>query len=85
MYDNHYWQLADGRIWASGKAAYVPADDAAYLAWLAEGNAPSRAPDESGAVSEQGLREALLFYRLPWATCPGRKSAAPRSSPASTP
>jgi hypothetical protein len=62
---NNFWQLADGRIWSGARAAYVPEDDADYTAWLAADNMPSRAPDVSGAVSEQGLREALRFYELP--------------------
>jgi hypothetical protein len=67
MFDlyNNYWQLGDGRIWSSAKAAFVPADDVDYIAWLSQDNTPSRAPDENGAVSEQGLREALRFYGLP--------------------
>jgi hypothetical protein len=49
MFDlhNNYWQLADGRIWSSAKAAFVPADDVDYIAWLSQDNTPSRAPDEN--------------------------------------
>jgi hypothetical protein len=68
MFDlhNNYWILSDGRIWSSARAVYVPDDDADYLAWLTfDDNKPSRAPDEQGAVSETGLREALRFYGLP--------------------
>jgi hypothetical protein len=61
---NHYWQLADGRIWSSSRTAFVPANDPVYVSWLAQDNAPTRAPDESGQVSEQGLRDALRFYGL---------------------
>jgi hypothetical protein len=64
-YRDYYWRIDDGRIWSSAKTAYVAADDADYLAWLDVGNAPGRALDESGAVSAQGLREALRFYGLP--------------------
>jgi len=63
--DNWYWRLADGRIWSSERAAFVPEDSAAFLAWTADGTTPSEAPDASGEASARGLREALAYYGLP--------------------
>ena len=70
--NNWYWQLADGRIWSTKAAAFVPDDGAAINAgvqeWLrAQGLAsiPESPKDESGNCSEEGLREALIFYGLP--------------------
>lgn len=38
-----YWIVGDDdtRAYASARAAFVPADDAAYAAWRASGNAPT--------------------------------------------
>jgi len=41
---NWYWAVGGSasQVWASAAAAYVPASDATYAAWLAAGNAPTQ-------------------------------------------
>jgi hypothetical protein len=50
-----YWIVAgdEMRVWSSAAVAYVPATDAGYTAWLAEGNMATR------IVSEAELQEVL--------------------------
>ena len=61
-----YWQLADRRIWSTKTAAFVP-EKAAQVWAEAQGmeRLPASPVDESGEHSEQGLRDALVFYGLP--------------------
>lgn len=40
----------ESRVWSGKAAAYVPADDADYAAWLSAGNVPSRILNESELV-----------------------------------
>ena len=67
---NWYWQLNDGRIWSTVAADFVEDGElnAEVLNWLsAQGldKVPASPVDEAGEHSEQGLREALIFYGLP--------------------
>lgn len=59
-----YYILDDGRVWCVAAAAWIVVDDAAYQAWLATGHACGTAPDTTGACSEIGLRDALVFYGI---------------------
>ncbi|MBN9023121.1 MAG: hypothetical protein J0H08_13720, partial [Rhizobiales bacterium] len=45
---NHYWIVGDDRerLWSSESGGYVPADDPAYLAWLATERLPTRIATE---------------------------------------
>lgn len=63
---NHYWQLADGRVWSTSAAAWVTAETA--HAWAkAQGmpGIPQSPVDEAGERTERGLYDALVFYGLP--------------------
>ena len=60
-----YYRLDDGRIWSVTAAAYASEDTAEVKAYIAAGQAFGVAPDESGALSEDGLRQTLTFYGLP--------------------
>lgn len=60
-----FYRLSDGRIWDVSAAAYVSEDAPEVKAYLAAGHAFGVAPDESGALSEDGLRQTLAFYGLP--------------------
>ena len=60
-----YYKLADGRIWSVAAAAFVGEDSPEVRDYLAAGQTFGTAPDESGALSEAGLRQALAFYGLP--------------------
>ena len=60
-----FYRLSDGRIWDVSAAAYVSEDAPEVKAYLAAGHAFGVAPDESGALSEDGLRQTLAFYSLP--------------------
>lgn len=59
-----FWQIADDatRFWSSKANAFVVATDAAYLAWSAFGNSPTKVPTVHvalGVVVEQtGLLDA---------------------------
>lgn len=64
---NCMWQLDDGRIWSTKKAAFV--DEGEAKKWLAEvqlgGIPPSPVDQETRASTEAGLIYALRFYGLP--------------------
>ncbi|HJA77557.1 MAG TPA: DUF4376 domain-containing protein [Candidatus Desulfovibrio gallistercoris] len=60
-----FYRLEDGRIWQVDCAAFVSADAPQVKAYLAAGHAFGVAPDESGALSRDGLRQTLSFYGLP--------------------
>ena len=60
-----FYRLDDGRIWSVTAATYVSEDAPEVKAFLAAGQAFGVAPDESGALSEDGLRQTLTFYGLP--------------------
>lgn len=60
---NWYWLVGgdQSRVWSSAAAAYVPADDATYEAWLGAGNLPTR------IASEAELQEVLAAqYPAGW-------------------
>jgi hypothetical protein len=72
-----YWQLSDGRVWGTQAAAFVDASIA--QAWATANGLtaiPASPVDESGANSEQGLREALKFYNLPLGELKGPEERA---------
>ena len=60
-----YYRLDDGRIWSVATAAFTGEDSPEVRDWLASGQTFGTAPDESGALSETGLRQTLAFYGLP--------------------
>lgn len=60
-----YYKLADGRIWSVAAAAFVSEDAPEVRDHIAAGRAFGSAPDESGGLSEDGLRQTLVFYGLP--------------------
>lgn len=60
-----YYRLTDGRIWSVKAAAFVSEDASEVRDYRAAGRAFGSAPDESGALSEDGLRQTLAFYGLP--------------------
>jgi ABC-type tungstate transport system permease subunit len=57
---NWYWIVGgdESRVFSSAIGNYVPADDAAYLAWRADGALPTR------IVSEAELGEVLADARV---------------------
>lgn len=64
---NWRWKLEDGRIWSTKHAAFVHEEEAA--AWAESNNMtyiPPSPVDPQGQHSEQGLRDALDFYGLPF-------------------
>lgn len=63
--DDWMWQLADGRIWSTATATFVDADTAqAWVAARGMEEIPASPVDTAGLRSEQGLRDALVFYGL---------------------
>jgi hypothetical protein len=62
IYDprNWYWIVAgdETRVFSSATGNYVPANDATYIAWLADGTRPTRIP------SEEELGEVLADARV---------------------
>jgi hypothetical protein len=61
-----YWQLADGRVWSTAAAAFVPKKTARQWAQAQGLEAIPESPkDEAGEHSELGLQDALAFYGLP--------------------
>lgn len=60
--NNHFWQLEDGRVWSTAKAAFVPEQEA-HDAGFDE--IPASPVDKNQQHTLEGLREALLFYKLP--------------------
>jgi len=52
---NWYWIVAGSttQVYASARVAYVPVNDATYVAWLATGNVPTK------IASEQDLWDVL--------------------------
>lgn len=55
-----YYLLADTeQVWCTRRAHYVPADDEAFVRWMATGRTPSRLDDEGILV------ESLHYYALP--------------------
>lgn len=60
---NWYWVVADdtSRAWSSAGAAYAPATDATYAAWLAAGNSATRIDNEAdlAAVLQQACPAGL--------------------------
>ncbi|KAF5074261.1 hypothetical protein DSECCO2_183680 [anaerobic digester metagenome] len=64
---NWRWKLEDGRIWSTKHADFVNEEEAA--AWAESNNMtyiPPSPVDPQGQHSEQGLRDALDFYALPF-------------------
>ena len=60
------WQLDDGRIWSTASGTFVA--DAVAQKWALERGIDviqASPVDTAGQHSEQGLREALVFYGLP--------------------
>jgi hypothetical protein len=57
---NWYWIVAsdESRVFSSATGNYVPANDATFLAWKADGNTPTR------IVSEAELGEVLADARV---------------------
>lgn len=55
-----YWIVngSDTQVYSSATGDYVAVDNAAYVAWLADGNAPTR------IASEEELGEVLAEYQL---------------------
>jgi hypothetical protein len=53
--EDSYWFVAGDQtqVWSSAEVAYVPVDDPAYLAWLADGNTTIE------VVSEDELSKTL--------------------------
>jgi hypothetical protein len=62
---DHYWVIADEtfRLWSSGVASYVAADDPTYAGWLAGGGHPTRIVSE--AELDAVLAAAGLGDRAP--------------------
>ena len=60
-----YYRLADGRIWSVTAAAFVSDDTPEVRDYIAAGRAFGSSPDEGGDLSEDGLRQTLVFYGLP--------------------
>jgi hypothetical protein len=50
---NWYWAVggSTSQVWSSAAAAYVPATDATYAAWLAAGNAPTPIDSEASLAA----------------------------------
>jgi hypothetical protein len=50
---NWYWAVggSTSQVWSSAAAAYVPATDATYAAWLAAGNAPTPIDSEASLAT----------------------------------
>lgn len=62
---DHYWQRADGRLYASARRCYVQADDEYYHAWRGRGGFATAFPrDADGAESESELAAVLAQYGL---------------------
>lgn len=59
-----YYEIDDGRIWSVSKAAFLtdPSTDTDYQSFLASGESPIKAPDETGVNTAEGLRQCLKFY-----------------------
>ena len=61
----NYYRLDDGRIWSVKAANFINKDISEVQDYLASGQILGIAPDEKGTLSEDGLRQTLIFYNLP--------------------
>ena len=60
-----YYRLDDGRIWSVKAANFISKDVIEVQDYIASGQILGIAPDEKGNLSEDGLRQTLIFYNLP--------------------
>lgn len=60
-----YWKAQDGRLFSSAKASTVSPTDAGFVAWSANGRAPTAWPrDEAGVTTDAALQEVLALYGI---------------------
>lgn len=88
---NWYWLIPDdaAHVWSSAKAAAVVVADTDYVAWLEEGNTPSKASRNDAikitievleaTVTARRLREAVLGTDGGWMEALNTKIAGLRA------
>jgi hypothetical protein len=77
LFPTDWFWIVDGdesRAWSSAAAAYLDADDPAYLAWRDAGGAPSR------IVSEAELGDVLASHGLTTGALPAPRRELPKST-----